>query len=205
MFSAIHAKYSKICTPIKSLEHESGQGLSIITWRDRRKISSSVSGFGFSPTFVPMLSHVPLQRGSFSLLLYLEGFSPVHHGPSQQLLVTFYEWKEGKSANNEFWLYARINKEWSQTNQENLLFSVSEQGKSQSQVKARVWARFGGYLGCFFGLFNTRELQNLPDLKAQHSGDPGSVAKSPLVSLLIRQQGCHASLAMIHLLNSLWC
>lgn len=68
-----------------------------------------------------------------------------------------------------------------------------------------VWARFMVYLGCLFWLNNTTELQNLPDLKAQRSSDSGSVTKSPLVSLLISRQGCHAALATIHLLNSLSC
>lgn len=68
-----------------------------------------------------------------------------------------------------------------------------------------VWAQFAVYLGCLFWLDNTTELQNPPDLKAQCSSDSGSVTTSPLVSLLISQQGCHAALATIHLLNSLSC
>lgn len=76
---------------------------------------------------------------------------------------------------------------------------------SRSRVLECVWDRLAVCLGCVFWLDNTKELQNPPDLKDQHSSDSGSVTKSPLVSLLISQQGCHAALAMIHLLNSLSC
>lgn len=84
-FAVIHAKYSKICTPIKSLEHKSGQGLAI------GEESQVLAGFDFCPPSVPMLPPVSLQRRSFSPLLYLEGFSPVHHDPSQGVLIIFYE------------------------------------------------------------------------------------------------------------------
>lgn len=64
---------------------------------------------------------------------------------------------------------------------------------------------FQVYLGCLFQLDNTTELPNPPDLKARGSSHSGFVTKSPLVSLLISLQGCHADLATIHLLNSLSC